>query len=124
MSLPFPTAASYSLPLSVRLLAPHGGSTAMVAATNLAVAVADWQQCGRQRGGSAAAVAAFLQLDSGSGSAAAAAVVAVVRWRWYQCSGCGVGKQHGDGGCSAVLAAAVQWRRWQSGKGSVAAARQ
>jgi hypothetical protein len=49
---------------------------------SLAVAVADWQQRGWQRGGSAAAVAAFLQLGSGGGSAAVAAAVVAVRWRW------------------------------------------
>jgi hypothetical protein len=32
-------------------------------------------------------------------------------------------KQHGDGVCSTVLAAAARWQRWQSSGGSAAAAR-
>jgi hypothetical protein len=35
----------------------------------------------------------------------------------------GGGKQRSDGICSAVLTAAAQWQRWQSGGGSASAAR-
>ncbi len=91
MSSMVPPAASTSLPLSVRLLAPRGGSAAMVAA-----AVWRWRW---QIGGSVAGREAAAQQRRQLSFSLAAAVEAQRRWRlWRQCGG---------GGSSAVAAASA-----------------
>jgi hypothetical protein len=89
MSLPFPTATLSSLPLSVHLLAQHGGSAAMVAA-----AVWRWQW---QIGSSVAGREAAAQWRRQLSFSLAAAVEVLRRRRWW--------RQWGGGGSSASAVA-------------------
>ncbi len=91
MSSMFPPAASSSLPLSVRLLAPRGGSAAMVAA-------AVWRRWWQIGGSVAGREAAAQRWRQHSFSLAAAVEAQRRQRRWRQCGG---------GGSSAVAVASA-----------------
>ncbi len=109
MSLPLITATSSSLPLSVRLLAPRGGSAAMVAA-----AVWRWRwQIGGSVVGREAAAQRWRQL---SFSLAAAVEAQWRRRRWQQCGGGGSSVVAAASASSvATVPAAWCWQRQCSG---------
>jgi hypothetical protein len=112
MSLPFPMAALSSLPLSVRLLAPHGNSAAMVA-----VAVWRWRW---QISGSVVGREAAAQRQRQLPFSLAAAVEA--QWRrqqWRQCGSGGISAAAAAWASSMATVSAVQcwWRQCSGGVG-------